>query len=132
MARPRPKATLKENTDPNVNLHSVRQHFEKRNTTGSLGSGKNVDCHLKIAKKPIHNTTGTKREVNQLVKEPTFLITQRDIESFILQSKRKAEEFDKTSTTVANDLKMEDSVAPLGAQATNPEQRTPPPPICAD
>ncbi|CAL1358517.1 unnamed protein product [Linum trigynum] len=78
-----PTTQLKENIDPNVQTHSVRQHFDKRNTTGSPGGGKNIDRHLKVAKKQIHNPAGSKREMHQLVQENTFPITQRDIDTFL-------------------------------------------------
>ncbi|CAI0559011.1 unnamed protein product [Linum tenue] len=127
-----PEVTIKENANPNVPSHSVRQNFEKKNNIASPGPGSKNDRHLKIAKKPIQNSTVMKREVNQLVKEPTFPITQRDIESFIIQSKRKAEEFGKAVATAASDVRMKDSAAIPGTQKTNPDQSTLPPPISAD
>ncbi|CAI0414109.1 unnamed protein product [Linum tenue] len=108
VGRASPTTLPKENLDPNVHSHSVRQHFDRRNASNSPGSGK-IDRHLKIAKKQIHNPAGTKREMHQLVQANTFPITQRDIESFLRQSKQKAEEFGISSTTLADDIRMEDS-----------------------
>ncbi|CAL1392981.1 unnamed protein product [Linum trigynum] len=127
-----PVVIMKENANPNTSSHSVRQHFEKKNTSGSPSPGNKNDRHLKVAKKPIQNPTAMKREVNQLVKEPTFPITQRDIESFIIQSRLKAEEFGKALNTAVSDVRMEDSAAIPGTKRTTSDQSTLPTPISAD